>query len=508
MRLARFIRQICLVLAVALTTANAHGSGINVMQAEADSSTDPGYQYAAVNFAGSTSVVSSGVTYHALSDPGSSTVSTYSGHADTVHARLLGVAGAPNPVTDFWCLTAGGFLDNYVQTWSGPYQYADPPAEVGNNIKIVNNSWVTAYVTDPNTGALDMAANVDAVRRIDYMIRREDLVMTSGAVSPYPTPTPLVWANYNGIAVRGTQGLSPADAAGIGKVHADLWGPKLGNADEASSFETPRIAGYAAALINAAGAHPAWSEGNGSNGLHHEVVKSILMTGTDKTAFSSNGFTSWTSNGVNNLDNVNGAGRVDYNTSLSVLNGGPQSPATVTGATVNSPVVTTANAGWWYEPALSASGTKALVVAVTQARLTNLTATLAWDVTQTEGTFGDAPTLDTTDAGVIFANLDLELRPVNHSGSTYTLGSSLDIAELMSKSTNDNLEHLYFTGTLDPGYYAFVVSNNSNFAWNYGFSYRFSTLAIAEPGTFSLAVAFIVSLCSLRYVRAHRGDGN
>ena len=66
------------------------------------------------------------------------------------------------------------------------------------------------------------------------------------------------------------------------------------------------------------------------------------------------------------------------------------------------------------------------------------------------------------------------------NGSTYTLGSSpWVLAGLTSKSTDDNVEHLYFTNTLnsslDPGFYALVVSNESNFSWSdYGLSYRFS----------------------------------
>lgn len=46
----------------------------------------------------------------------------------------------------------------------------------------------------------------------------------------------------------------------------------------------------------------------------------------------------------------------------------------------------------------------------------------------------------------------------------------------MSKSTDDNVEHLYFKNTLNPGvtvypgYYALVVSNSSSFSWNYSLS--------------------------------------
>jgi hypothetical protein len=488
--LQRSGRSSCLfigLLAVVLTATVAQGITFNVLQVEADyvgNETD-GLQYAPVNFAGSTTLASGGVTYHALSSPGSGTVSTYSAHAAIVRSRLLAADGPANPVTDIWCLYAGNFLNNYVGT-AAPASNAFRPSTVGNNIKYVNNSWVTSYTTTE--------ANIDAVRRLDYMIHREDLVMTNGAVSPWPGPTPLLWASRNSIAVRGTQGFDFSDATGIGKRHADLWGPKAGTADDFSSYETPGVLGSAAGLVKAADTYSLnWN--NGTNGLRHEVVKSILMTGADKTAFTATtgGFGSWTNNGVNNLDNDDGAGRVDYAQSLAVLDGGPRTLATVTGTTISAPIVTTAIAGWNYDSVLNA-GSKALVIDANAGQLSKLTATLAWDVSQTE--VGDLR-LDTTDNGVQFANLDLELRPVTYNGVAYTLGpslgSSLGLAGLRSQSTDDNVEHLYFTDTLSPGLYAFVISNNSSFAWNYGFSY---TYAIPEPASLVLLFMGFVSLGS------------
>ena len=485
------------VIAVALTATFVDGAPISVLQVEGDFYSDTGLQYAPVNFAGASTYGpdSYEITYHALSDPGSSTISTYSGHAKKVRDRLVAADGPTNLVSDIYCLYAGDFLNNYVQT-NNPSSNAFRPNPVSNGIKIVNHSWVYSYE--------DTAADIDAVRRMDYMIRREDLVMTCGAVSPYgdpSVPTPLTWASRNGIAVRGTQGFDPTLTDGIGKGHADLWGPKTDTGDdEVSSYETPGVAGYAAALIDVADGN-GWN--NGINGLRHEVVKSVLMTGADKTAFTttSGGFNSWTSNGVNNLDNVNGAGRADYDASLAVLTGGPQSMATVTGNTVIAPVVTTASAGWWYEDSISAYGDQALVLDLTDDMLTDLTATLIWDVTQQEVS---GNRLDTTDDGVIFANLDLELLPVTFDGGTYTLGSSLGYAGLMSQSTDDNVEHLYFTDALDPGFYAFLVSNNSDFAWDYGFSYGFT--AVPEPGTLGLLIALLVSMCCLHRAKLFRGD--
>ena len=474
-----------------ILTSRAAPVNVAQVEADADSNTD-GPQYAPVNFAGSTTKTSGGVTYHALSDPGSDTTSTYSGHAATVRNRLLAADGANDPIEDIYCLYAGDFLGTYLYTPSSTSQNATRPETIGNGIKVMNHSYIQGFNTTDE--------NKDAIRKLDYMTRREDLVNVTGAMSPNPQnnshETPLLWANRNGLAVRGTQTFNPTHADGIGKTHADLWGPKNGSGnDEASSYETPGVAGYAAGLIDLADQN-GWD--NGTNGLRHEVVKSILMTGTDKTDFSSNGFTSWTNETANNLDNHNGAGRADYDTSQNVLIAGPQTVAEVSGSTIENPNLTSSLEGWWYEDAIPGADKQALILDLSEQSITELTATLAWDVTQEETTQGPFQILDTTDAGQIFANLDLELLPVIESNGTYTLGDSLGIAGLSSTATEDNLEHLYFTdASLDAGLYAFTISNNSDFSWNYGFSY--SAIVIPEP----TALLLLVSAGAICLFRRH-----
>ncbi|MFA4945183.1 MAG: PEP-CTERM sorting domain-containing protein [Lentisphaeria bacterium] len=457
-------------LALAATASVATAS-VTVLQVEADGSTaTTGIQYAPVEFAGSTTVTSGGVTYYALSAVAPD--STYSGHAATVRDRLLAADGAANPVTDIYCLYASDLLDDYVKT-AAESTVAARPALLGNGIKVVNNSWVGSY----GTFALDQ----DAQRRMDYMIAREDLVWVSGAVTDDSYGSPLVWTARNGIAVRGTQAFDPANATyeQVGKRHADLWGPKAASGlDEAASYETPGVAGYAAGLVETA----TTTAGLG-NAQKHQVVKSLLLTGADKTATTSNGFLSWSRETVNNLDVQDGAGRADYQKSLAVLTAGEKAEADVSAGAVVAPAATLDTQGWVWGNLL-ANGKQAVVVEVAGATLSNLTATLTWDVTQQEK---PGNKLDTTDAGVIFANLDLELLPVSFDGSAYTLGDSFGIAGLMSKATDDNVEHLYYnTGTLAAGYYAFVFSNSSGFAQDYGFSYSFDLAAIPEPGVLAL----------------------
>lgn len=454
-------------------------------------------RYAPVNFAGEGTLVVDDITYHALSETGAEDTSTLSSHAATVRDRLLAADGPYEPIKDIFALSADDYLDEYVKT-SSPGETAALPDEYGHDIKVINHSWIASYG--------DEDYDLDTVRRMDYMIRREDIIMTSGAVSPNPNnpnqETPLVWSSRNAIAVRGIQSFNPDDAVGTRR-HADLWGPKKNGEDEAASYETPGVAGYAAALLAEADTQD-WS--NGQNGMRHEVVKSILMTGADKTDFTSNGFTSWEADLSNNLDSRNGAGRADYEASKNILISGPQEKAAVDNdGKIDSPNITENHSGWWYEENLSADSTQALIIDLAELYLTDLTATLAWDVTQEEteeevtGPPGTTETrLNTTDDGLIFANLSLEFLEVNEDEGGYSLGDSLNIDSLLSDSEEDNVQHLYLRDDLlFPGLYAFAITNRSDFDWDYGFS--FNIIAVPEPGTIIL---LILGFCLLFHRRA------
>jgi hypothetical protein len=81
----------------------------------------------------------------------------------------------------------------------------------------------------------------------------------------------------------------------------------------------------------------------------------------------------------------------------------------------------------------------------------------------------------------------------------------LSIPELRSYSTDDNVEHLYFTDAmhnpLPSGYYALVIANDGGFATNYGISYTLGFTAVPEPGTLTLVVAAVLALMVSFYRR-------
>src|SRR5205823_5294501 len=136
----------------------------------------------------------------------------------------------------------------------------------------------------------------------------------------------LVWAARNVLAVRGDSSFTPFDPSPgantitAGKRRADIW------SDNEASFATGRVSGFATALVGNAGALGT------PNASHTLVVRSLIMTGGDKSAVGST-TGPWTRDTLNNLSITLGAGKADYNQSLSILQGGERTLQTVSGGT-------------------------------------------------------------------------------------------------------------------------------------------------------------------------------
>lgn len=426
----------------ASTFGDAAASSIVVLQVEATESSTS--SYAPVNFAGASTVTSGGVVYHAWS----STADTHSYHAEGVRNRLLSASGTA--VSDIYCEYAGDFVGDV-------YNYnANTVTKLKNaGVRVVNNSWVYSWGSSTDTPLR---------QKLDSLIQNADVVMVNGAVSDSSAITPVVWYAYNGIAVRGTQGFDASSTTTSGKSHADLWGPEQSGADEGASFETPGVAGSAAALIQKA--KDLYSS-TSTSGQNHLVVKSLLMTGASTTDTSTNGFTSWTRDTANNLDTDAGAGRVEYATSKYILEAGEKAMAAVSSSRITSPTVSTTTAGFTLDAGISNNSKEALVFYSASA-FDNLTSTLCWDVT--------------TSASSI--NLDLVLYSVTYSGGGYTLGSAVGLVGTSSTVTDDNVEHLYCTDTIAAGYYALVVTGTGASSSAYGLSYVYT--AVPEPAALAL----------------------
>lgn len=446
-----------------------------VWQTEADGNGSlAGIQYAAVEFGGSSPVSAYGTTFYALG----SLTDSYSGHAHGVAIYLLGQAGGY--VDAIYADTYQGLYNKVVYAGTGPggYHYTAIPSATPSSIKIVNNSWISS-----STGVAVAAQ----VRTLDYLIARDDLIMCSGAVSSGG----MAWGMRNGLSVRGTQSFTATPIENIDRLRPDLWGVST---SIASSYATPQVAGVAAQIVGRSQDY-GWADSQ-----RHEVAKSILMTSTSKTPSGS--FLAWNPTLPNNLDVEDGAGQLVPSIAYDVLDAGQKAltslSSTAPGTPILSPAIAASPQGWSYISSLSEYSQVALIMHQATP-FEYLTATLAWDVVPPTVTGMGGPRLDTSTD--LFPDLNLTLYTVTEVGGNYFLGAPVGLAGLTSNAVLDNVEHLYFPGTLPAGYYAFVIDyvdspSVNNYATDAGFSYTLTP--VPEPSTLALLAVLAVGVLIAR----------
>jgi hypothetical protein len=445
--------RVITILGLAALPARA---GVVVEQIEGLETPDTN-NYAPIDFGGSpvvteTSGSFSGITFHAV-DPSIDT-KTLSSHAFAVGGLAFGSGAAGNPwVTDVYSASADPFIASVVDPQASGSTTAPLPGHFSAGVEIVNNSYVDAELS-----------NLDALRRWDFMIQRDDVTFVAAAAidTDKLAGAYLDWSAYNSLAVSSDQtSFSPTGSPG--KTHADVW--FTGQA----SFATATVSGYAAGLYGNAQA------ANQTDAQHDVVMRSLLMTGADKN--------SYTRDTANNLSLTHGAGEADFTNSLASLQGGEQSIQAMSGGAVSG-VLATSLKGWGYNT-VPAGGTS-VVMFHSSGTVTGITASLNWDVTSAS----TATSLDTTDTGVIFPQLDLEVRAVNIVGNQYVLGPSMSESTLQSDATGDNVQYLYFLKTLPAGNYAFVITGDPSKSPVVGFSYNISSTATTTQWAISTSGAW------------------
>ncbi|MFN4242933.1 MAG: hypothetical protein ACK4PI_06815 [Tepidisphaerales bacterium] len=469
--------------------------------------------YSPVEFNGSASV-SGGTAYPGITffAQGPTTGGTFSVHAQVVANSFFGPStlGATviNQVYVHAAVTYGsnGFANatpfytntlrmafNTTNTPFGsvtvPTMVAPVPNPIGNNIRVTNHSYVLQFAPTASSNTTynndqNLQANLQAIRRADFLIDRDNVVWVGGAVTGQQFvggdgTTTMAWQTRNGIAVRGDAGQTPFNPAlgRPGRQHADVWGPNL------ASFTAGDVSGGAAALIRQSQIANNTAMGDA------RVIKSVIMTGANKTiqpsTFNFSGG-AWQPTTQNNLDPAGGAGRFDYNASLGILTSPQRTFASSTTATTGGVIAVgaspTANPSGWALGSIASGGASVVLVQFNSA-LTYLASTLNWNVTS--ATTNAGANIDTTDAGLIFPDLALELRPVGWNGTQYTLGAAIAnatgrrLSSDATGTTNDNVEHIFNTaGTLSPGTYALVVRGDTARSVTAALSYTTATNGI------------------------------
>jgi hypothetical protein len=213
-----------------------------------------------------------GKSIRAKSGPGG-----YSSHATTVGRNFYGDSSSMAPdiasvdayrVQDY--LSAG-----YLRTLEvrGPVLEHDPP-------KVQSHSWV-AYNLEPGGGFSSAEVTTDVLRRLDYLIARDDVLSIVGVSNGSSMPRVLA-GSYNAIAVGMSDAQSSVGPMTIdvpGRSKPDIVAPgKFPHGATNTSYAAPKVAAAAAIL---------WQTGaelSDADAVHCETIKAVLLAGASKGA--------------------------------------------------------------------------------------------------------------------------------------------------------------------------------------------------------------------------------
>jgi hypothetical protein len=238
-----------------------------------------------------------------------------SDHATLVATLFYGDTGAAPGVTDVALFSAQSFLSGLLRT--GRAHRA--PGSAG--AMVVNNSWIAGYATD--------AANVEAVRRLDDLINRDDVLVFNAVDNTPANPFPkLLATSYNGISVGTPTG-------SVGPVTFDSPVPRTKPdliVSAGTTSEATALASGAGALLRGVALQRNLPAGE-------LAIKAILMASADRDASWNRGRPTGRDNNTSPLDFQQGAGQLRVDQAYDVLVAGPQPAGTTTA---------TATAGWDY----------------------------------------------------------------------------------------------------------------------------------------------------------------
>ena len=184
-----------------------------------------------------------------------------SGHATMVGDLFYGKDGIAPNTPNIKVYDSTGFLTTNV------LRVGKKGAPIPLNVSVLNNSWVAAFTTD--------SANVEAVRRLDWMINRDDVLVVSsvgnGAGSDYPK---LLATSYNGMAV----GVLGFNGSSDGPINFDSRGPRV-----KPDLVVPVTTTSAAAGIVSGAAALIRSEAKARHmNVSELTTKAILMAGANR----------------------------------------------------------------------------------------------------------------------------------------------------------------------------------------------------------------------------------
>jgi subtilisin family serine protease len=267
-----------------------------------------------------------------------------------------------------------------------------------------------------------------------------------------------------------------------------------------TSQATPHVTGVAALLVDARyqyplnnpAAPPLLEPGTpASADLDHKVIKSVLLTGTDKAGRdpSNPGVARdrdnsvWSNTQAQPLDDGLGAGQLDAMKAMTLYLNGEENPSNVTGETVD-------HIAWDIDTLAPGDESKAYTLTKRLPANSWITATLTWDrhVIWTDTDTDNVVELTDTFAYQPLDDLDLFLWRGKWDNLTNLIAAST--------STIDNVEHLHFQIPTTDFY-----TLRTRLYWGDGEVYSLSWWTVPEPATLDLLLIGLIGVLKLRRPR-------
>jgi hypothetical protein len=362
-----------------------------------------------------------------------------SGHATTVGLEFYGLTTSIAPgITDIYVWEVGHWLQSgFLRTSTG-----SPPLASPAGLKLFNHSWVGTF----NSNSIDN----NALRRADYVMNRDDLLMFVGVNNGGGTNYALLSHLYNGLSVGVIGGGHLSADTRVGIDGAGRMKPEIVAPGTLTSFSTPIAAAAAALMVETARSMSAGADPIAERG---EVIKAVLMAGANHRAgWSNNPEIAGPLRGTTSrpLDSVYGADLVNVDRSHMILTGRQQAGTAAPPASVSA-----LHAGW-----------DLATVGIGESRYWRLNACdvaaevsilAAWH-RQAASPFGNG--------NWAVADFDLILWRVDAGEQLVTLVGDPGLAyfgggNVVSESAVDNVEHL-FVLDLEPGAYVLELRRLDN----------------------------------------------
>jgi hypothetical protein len=218
-------------------------------------------------------------------------------HTTCTAKVIYGRNGLAPGIDEVYCYAANHWLGaGGLRTGS-----SQPPKADGR--RLFSHSWI---------GESDGSA-IDALRRVDYLVDREDVLIVAGVDNGAHSRVPALLASaYNAIAVGVADGTSSGGytrVEGMGRCKPEIVAPT-----STTSGATPVVAAMVARLLEAAD-----RRGDASRAPRAEVIKAVLLAGALKPK-------GWAPEPGKPLDEHLGAGIVRVDRSYKVLMAGPSEP--------------------------------------------------------------------------------------------------------------------------------------------------------------------------------------